>query len=857
MAAADITGDGIPDLALNGYMDNLDPAVLLLQQVTGNFTYSGSFAIPDGKPFNINNTFGDDVAIPGSSTIAAQVIVMDINSDGYNDVVAVDPNFGQLMLLTTASAPLSTTQIQTTLELAGGALPMFVSADYNLDGYADFVVPGMNNVTTQSAPVMVLNGTINVGYITYTPSNGQVLTGQNFTDIYFGGSAVSTISSSSMKSGVATQSTSIHSAAVSTAQTVTGRVFLDHSMNSRFNISENALSGLQLYLDLNQNGQYDPGFDPSTLTNDQGAYSFGDLKAGQSYTIGFANLPAQYDADPVSFSTPIVNHSGVIYRSLGVNETWSIHQSNVSATPLIPLAIDISPLKYRSTLDVKPFFQLIGNVPDGMTIDSYTGVIHWVPLLSVAGSTIDLTVQIRNSESSSPLQSQLNQFQIHVNSIAPAVAYVRNIYGALLNRLPTMEEESQWTSSLQSNTTRLSFVSAIANTDERFAILTKNTYLDVLSRIPSPAEYSSALQLFRSGGNSGQLTKSLLISQEFISLHHSNTNYVAAVNQILLFKQPTSQVAAWEVRWLRMGGSKSSLVSWIMKSQSATTAKATQLSAWYSGQGQAYSSKTISQWATALRNGSLNPDTLAIRILGSAGYANGTAQQPVPNIKIPDNQNPAQYKRLAHLQFSVTGKDASRVQLDQLEESLYQGQSWKSVSGGVYNSQAAITARIQTQFKNLLHRQATNAEIASLTQSLPIANQTEALQIQILKGLEYRGRFTSTSSYVTAVFEVLTGHMAPAATMQSWTNRLDSGTSTSQFVMSVAGSNSGRIGQIDRAYADFLMRDPSQLELDQWMSRYRQSNPQDRTIALALMNSDEFRQKQRTAILLPVSTQSK
>jgi len=468
-----------------------------------------------------------------------------------------------------------------------------------------------------------------------------------------------------------------------------------------------------------------------------------------------------------------------------------------------------------------------------------------------------VTVQIRNSENSSPLQSQLNQFQIHVNSIAPAVAYVRNIYGALLNRLPTIEEESQWTSNLQSNTTRLSFVSAIATSDERFAILTKNTYLDVLSRIPNPSEYSSALQLFRSGGNSGQLTKSLLIGQEFVSHHHSNTDYVADVNRILLFNQPARKVAAWEVRWLRMGGSKSTLVSWIMKSQSATTAKATQLSAWYSVQGQSSSIKTISQWATALRNASLNPDTLAIRILGSAGYANGAAQQPLPNIQIPDNQNAAQYKRLAHLQFSVTGKDASRMQLDQLEESLYQGQSWKSVSGGVYNSQAAITTRIQTQFKNLLHRQATNAEIVSLTQSLPIANQTEALQIQILKGSEYRGRFSSTSSYVTAVFEVLTGHSASSATIQSWTNRLDSGTSTSQFVMSVASSNSGRIGQIDRSYADFLMRDPSQLELNQWMSRYRQSNPQDRTIALTLMNSDEFRQKQRTANLLPVPTQSK
>ena len=157
----------------------------------------------------------------------------------------------------------------------------------------------------------------------------------------------------------------------------------------------------------------------------------------------------------------------------------------------------------------------------------------------------------------------------------------------------------------------------------------------------------------------------------------------------------------------------------------------------------------------------------------------------------------------------------------------------------------------------MLHRQATNAEIASLTQSLPVANQTEALQIQILKGSEYRGQFSSTSSYVTAVYEVLTRQAPSSATLQSWINRLETGLSTSQFVMSVASSNAGRIGQIDRAYADFLMRAPSQLELNHWFSRYRQTNPQDRTIALSLMNSNEFRQQQRTANLLPVSTQSK
>src|SRR5262249_39060342 len=123
LATPDINGDGVPDLVLSGYTDNLQPGVIALVQNGGNFADSGTFLFPNGKSFNVNNTFGDNVILAGSSLLAAQIAGIDLNGDGYDDIAAIDPNVGQMMLLTSSAAPLTDGQTQTTIEFAGGALP--------------------------------------------------------------------------------------------------------------------------------------------------------------------------------------------------------------------------------------------------------------------------------------------------------------------------------------------------------------------------------------------------------------------------------------------------------------------------------------------------------------------------------------------------------------------------------------------------------------------------------------------------------------------------------------------------------------------------------------------------------------
>ena len=852
IATGDITGDGVSDIILNGYSDNLDPSVILLQQLNGNLTNVGSFEIPNGKAFNINSSFGNNIVIPGSTTIAAQAIISDFNCDGYDDVAAVDPNFGQLYLLTTNSTPLSNQQTQTTLEMTGGALPQSAMADYNLDGYPDMIVPGMNNGTTQTSPILILNGTINAGYIAYTPANGQALTAQNFTDIYFGGSAVTNISASSMSMSVL-KHPDIKFASVTAGLSLTGQFFIDKNQNSRINSADQGLGSVQIYLDMNNNGQFETGVDLSTITNGNGYYSFDNVPAAHRLKLGFVGLPAQYSAEPLYIDLPLSSQSGFLHRSIAVNQRWMLSSlPDVPVIPLTPCSIDVAPFEFRKSLDFKPVYQLVGSVPAGMTINADTGLILWTPPFSIKSSTIDVIVKATCADMSNMLMSQTNLYQLRINPISPAAAYVRNIFGTMLERQPSEAELTSWTSGLQSGVSRVWFVDSIGQTDEYYNLLTKKTYLHTLSRQPTAGESQNAIAMFRAGGNSDQLTKQILASQEFTSLYPSTAAYVAAVNQRLVFKQPSATLVAWESRWLTMGGSRASLVHWIFNSQAAAAARVNQIAGFYFNQPQ--NAKILSRWATALVKGRLNSDTLALRILSSANYANSTSKQPTPNVTTSNARVWTQYNRLAHLKFSLSGADATRSELDQLESRLYQGQSWQKVTGGIYASRQATTQRIQTQYQNILHRAASSYEISSLLQSLPLTNQVEVLQMKLLGGSEYRSRFPSAAAYISAVYQTLTGSVATDSQIKYWSERLDSGTSTMQFTQSVAGSNAGKAGQIERAYVDYLMRNPSRLELQQWLGRYRNSSPQDRSIALTLLNSNEYRQQQRSANLLPADS---
>lgn len=845
MAAADVSGDLIPDLELNGYTSTLQPAVFLLtQSAPGSFTAASTATIPNGKAFNINNTPGpDNTIVPGSLIVPSQILPLDLNGDGYGDVAAVDPNVGQLLLLSSLAAPLTSGQAENLQEFGGGALPQFGQADYNLDGYPDLIVPGMNDYPYQLEPVLIENGTINVGVISYTPTNGQALTGQNFNDIAFSGSTISASAvSGSGPHGV--------SGAHSTGAGIFGRVFLDSHRNGRFAAGEAPLSGLIVYLDTQRNGRFNPAVDPYAYTNAQGYYAFTNLTPGQTYIVRVANLSWSLTANPVVVTLPRGASNVLVERYIAVTQRWTVPRAVVSGDPLVPIVIDLAPLPFRDLLKVRPLYELTGNVPQGMTIDPYKGIIEWIPSMAYAGKTVTVSVRVINSLDRSPLEAQSDTLQIRISAPSPYSAYIRDVYGALLGRLPSPGELNNWSSRLQAGTTPSSFVTSLSHTDEHYTVLADSTYLNVLGRRPNPAELASALALYRSDGNSDQLTQKLLSSPAFSRVHRTNLAFVQFVDQIVTGGTLSHSQVKRQLAWLRLGMSRGRLVKRVSASESAVFGRVRPLVGRYLGITPGEPAYT--NWVELTSEKRLNSDALLVRILASHTYLNGSQDRAIPGLPPRDAGSSPQYNRLNHLAFAMDGVDANRPQLDSMEAALYAGQTWNQMAEGVYNSQAAFDYRVEKQYRNLIHRSATAAELSSLEQSLPPGNQVDALTVQILSGGEYRRQYATTADYVTAVYQTLTGTAPNASTQANWVQKLNAGATASQFVDSVNASRAGQIGQIDRNYLDFLLRDPSQLELDYWLGTARQGSLQDRAIALALVNSPEFQSQQRTARLLPL-----
>jgi hypothetical protein len=848
LSAPDINGNSVPDLVLNGYTDTLQPAVIGFVQTGGTFTNANTWMFPNGYGFDVNT---------GSSILSAEVLGLDLNGDGYDDIAAIDPNAGQILILTTSSAPLTTEQTQTSLVFADGALPQFVAADYSQNGYPDLIVPSRNEGTSQAPPVMILNGTINVGTISYTPSNGEVLSGQNFADIDFGGNPNS---ASVAEPAALTASQYIGPrpayAIAGATDTIGGRVYLDRDLTSRDSAGDTALGGLTVYIDTNQTGQFDPAVDPSTTTDALGYYSFQGLAPDQSYEIGIASLSSTQSASEVVVNTPASSQTGLIHRDLAVLMRWSIEETTVSVDPESPIAIDLAPLSLREMLRetsrITPVYTLVGNIPSGMTIDPYTGMILWTPPSSEAGAVVDVSVRVEYGSNLSALDSQSNEFQIQVNRLSQTALYIEDVFGALLDRLPSAAELSEWEKKIQSGVSLVSFVSTIAHSTERYDIVIDDTYLTVLGREPSQQESTSALAIFQSGGNSDQLTRDLLASPEYVEKYQSNVAYVQAVNQFFTTVKGSRKTIAWEVAWLRMGRSRAKLIKKISTSHAATMARANQLAMRYLG--HPVSRALQSKWAESLATGKLNTDTLTIQILASQSYFSGASQRPVPNITAAGTTNDQQYSRLAHLAAVVQGLNPNRALLDYLESELYVGATWRHVAAGLYNGQAATVARIQSQFQNLLFRRATVTELASLEKSLPAANMTESLQIQILGGSEYRARFNSSTSYVTSVYQVLTGQVPSLNVVLDDVGQLARGLPMSRFVTGVAESAAGRAGQVERLYEECLARQPSSSELHSILRQYASSSIQDRPIALELLSSTEFTIEQRAARLLPADS---
>jgi protocatechuate 3,4-dioxygenase beta subunit len=855
MAATDITGDGAPDLELNGYNGSLQAAVFLLTQSSpGTFSISAQYPIPAGKTFNINNTPGqNNASIPGSLIVPSQITTVDLNGDGFNDATAVEPNTGQLILLTSQGQPLANSSAtQQTLQFTGGALEQFAVADFGLNGYPDIVVPNPTTSLTFT-PTEVLNGTINLGVYTYTPTDGQVLTGQNFNDLQFATPATPAITPSSAYD---TSGTQVQTPAAQSRGTnvVAGRVYLDQNMNNKYRAYDLGLSGVLVYIDADNSGTYNPKKDVSTVTNAQGYYSFSSLQSGHNYVIRTINPAGTQAASPVtvSFESGAHGNSSVAQRYIGLRPQL-FGSSKVSVDPLAPLTIPLGNSQANVRRGAKLQFTFNGSVPEGMTLNPSNGEISWVAPASLEGQTINVPVRVTNLNSASALEFETETVQISVNNQSSRQSLIRAVYGALLFRVPTANELQYWTNLLLSHKSEApdsvgsaisipQFVSAVLHSSEASSLQANSLYLAILGRSASPNEQAAVAAYFSQGGNSDALTLHLLTCPEFQAKHVDNSSFVTAVNASLISTGVSSQTVNQEVSALVAGQSRASLVQSIQMSRPAASLKVTQLSSLYLG--TTLSPSMSAPLVAGLIKGTLTSDQVAAKILSSTLFQNVAESSGIQVLVNRENGLSPLYDRLNHLVVSLTGQNATRAQLDELHQQQINGMNWQQISDQVDRSQSSQDFRIQSQYQNLLGRPASADELMTLKSSLPPNNQTEAVQVHILSGMEYRSQFTSTQAYINAVYRTLTGHLPTAAVTRNLTRSLNSGSSPLSFVQRLADSKDGQVGQIHREYADLLLRTPSQLDVKELLKSRKLT---DASITRKIAPTHEYSRKQQSS----------
>ena len=854
LAAADISGDGIPDLEISAYNASLQPNIFLLMQTTPDtFAFSAQVSIPNSRSFDVYSSPG-----PGGTTILptsyfpAQLTAVDLNADGLPDLAELDPNVGQLTLLITNAAPLVAAYTQNTLALTAGDIGQFAVADFAMNGYPDLVIPAASSL----APNEVLNGTINVSYFSYNPTDGQALTSENFSNFAFsstgaggsGGTVTPALVTTTAPGGVQPMAvTSVSAPFVDANVILTGRVFQDQNFNQQYDSAELPLNGIQVYLDLNGNGTSDPGVDPTALTNANGMYSFNHLNVGQLYTIRVVSPAGTMPAQPQELVPSFHASTTLVERSFGLNPVWITTQTVFQVDPQVESSIRLASATALPP-GCLPRFALVGSVPAGMSINVRTGVITWVAPASLEGKTVSIDVKITNVASRSALAMIPVTLQLEVNRVSPKTAYVRSVYGALLGRLPSTTELAAGVSSLARSPNGSQLVSSVAKSSESLERISTNIYLRVFSRGPTPTELAASVAALKHGGNSDQLMLSLLTGRLFSGQYPHNSDYVAAVNRILIPDGVSALTAHKEVLMLGLGQSRLKLVRSIMLSQAACQQNVNQQTNLLLGQPASLANSA--SLVRSMMTGTLNSDQVATRLLLSNTFHSNSQTKSVINLPSSLPGVSQTYNRLNQLTYTLTGADASRTQLDALQAKATAGHGQNSVSKTVYSSQAAQTQRIQAEYQNLLQRKATPAELTQLQKLLPADNQSEATQIHILASSEYQARFATTASYVKSVYLVLTGKAASASTQALAIRQLNAATTVAHFLQSVAHSRGGQIGQIDHRYAGILLRDPTQLELQSQLKSAQAHALSDEAITLKLLSTPEFRARQRTARLL-------
>lgn len=390
LGAADMNNDGHLDLVLN----------------SGNKDGEFNVAYGDGTgSFNTNYTTWDLNGGDSSLDIKSDngpVAIGDVNGDGLLDVVfGTGGDFGMV--------------IQTQSSESGFFFLQAVSIDLSSDNVIGLGVDQIqgelfpNPVVLANTPSldvweMVDNGTELAGPIT-SLSNVETPAALSVADVN-GDGLPDILAADSEKNGVwvylneTTRDTDISVSAAAgqitgnldftnyqTAQ-VTGVAYDDTNFSGTRQSAESGLENVKVYVDSNQNGQFDDG-EPFTLTNADGAYAFNNLADG-TYTIAVAPDDGYLITAPTALSHQIVIQNGSV---AGGDSTFDFG---------LTLGIQVS--RYTNSIDTGKdwtlrrngaYLELVDNKNGGILERCLLSQMHKVTLFASNFTADFLTIDFR------------------------------------------------------------------------------------------------------------------------------------------------------------------------------------------------------------------------------------------------------------------------------------------------------------------------------------------------------------------------------------------------------------------------------------------------------------------------------
>ena len=310
-----------------------------------------------------------------------------------------------------------------------------------------------------------------------------------------------------------------------------GQVFQDENRNSLQDTAETGTAGSFVFVDLNHNGQYDPG-EPSAVTRANGVYSIPNLPDG-TYSVGVLLEAGQKTTTP-EFLEVAVDGNTAAEANFGLARRLIADIPNLQANVNQPVTLTIPVTS--DTAGHKLVFSLESGAPEGASINPATGVFTWTPTVGFAGMNEVATVRVRDLND--PAFTETQSFTIQVAGSAAEVQYVSGLYATLLGRSAEDSDLEYWIDLLQGGATRQQVVQAIWESAEHRGQEVDQVYVTYLHRSADADGRGFWTNALLGGMSEETLAGGFLASAEYLQAHAGSDAFLTGAYADVLGRAP-------------------------------------------------------------------------------------------------------------------------------------------------------------------------------------------------------------------------------------------------------------------------------------------------------------------------------